>query len=136
MALRSSANVLRFPCIATALAAWALVLRFGRVFSLGVHDFGNTSFALNLAVTIAVTSGITYRIWHTGRNTSDLTGNNAYKAVMYMVIESGAIYTSSIIVLSALIMSGNQCGIMAINVNIQIAASTSHFFPFSGLTFF
>jgi hypothetical protein len=134
LALRS--NVPRFPCIATALTAWALVLRFGQVFSLGVHDFGNASFAFNLAVTIAVTSGITYRIWHAGRSTSDLTGDNTYKVVMYMVIESGAIYTSSIIVLSGLVMSGNQGGVMGINVNIQIAVGTLRFFPFSGLTFF
>ncbi|KAJ8589083.1 hypothetical protein M405DRAFT_768189 [Rhizopogon salebrosus TDB-379] len=113
--------ILEAAQIATALTAWALILRFGQVFSLGVHDFVNASFAFNLAVTIAVTSGITYRIWHAGRSTSDLTGDNTYKVVMYIVIESGAIYTSSIIVLSGLVMSGNQGGVMGINVNIQIA---------------
>jgi hypothetical protein len=80
-----------------------------------------TGLALNLVITVTVTSGIAYRLWRAGRSVFDLTGHNVYKAAMYTIIESGALYTSSIIVLSALVIDNNLAGAMALNVNIQIA---------------
>ncbi|KAG2125408.1 hypothetical protein DEU56DRAFT_573886 [Suillus clintonianus] len=108
----------------TAVAAWAVILQFHQVFSHTVHALSKTSFAIDLVVTISVTSGIAYRLWRAGQDVSHLTGHNAYKAAVYTFIECGAIYTSSIVVLSALNISGSLAGIMAIEVNVQIATLT------------
>jgi hypothetical protein len=101
------------------------------VFSHRAREFVNAGFAFDLVITVGVTSGIVYRLWHAGRTVSDLTGgHNTYKAAVYTVMESGALYTSSIIVLSALVMSGNLGGIVALNVGIQIAVGTLCVFLF------
>ncbi|OAX36820.1 hypothetical protein K503DRAFT_857749 [Rhizopogon vinicolor AM-OR11-026] len=114
--------ILQAAQTATTVTAWALILRSGQLFSHRVREFVNASFAFDLAITVGVTSGIVYRLWRAGRIVSDLTGrHNTYKAAIYTVMESGALYTSSIIVLSALVMSGNPGGIVALNVGIQIA---------------
>ncbi|KAG2125409.1 hypothetical protein DEU56DRAFT_825489 [Suillus clintonianus] len=110
--------------ISTAVAAWAVVLRFRQVFSHTVFALSKTSFALDFVFTVSVTSGIAYRLWRAGKDVSHLTDHNAYKAVIYAFIECGAIYTSSILVLSALSMSGSLAGVMAIDVNVQIATLT------------
>ncbi|OJA21089.1 hypothetical protein AZE42_07726 [Rhizopogon vesiculosus] len=114
--------ILQAAQTATTVTAWALILQSGQLFSHRVREFVNASFAFDLAITVAVTSGIVYRLWRAGRIVSDLTGrHNTYKAAIYTVMESGALYTSSIIVLSTLVMSGNLSGIVALNVGIQIA---------------
>ncbi|KAG2030902.1 hypothetical protein BDR03DRAFT_1016631 [Suillus americanus] len=98
------------------------------------HTFSNAAIALakascaiDLAITISVTSGIAYRLWRAARDVSALTGHNAYKAAIYTVIESGAIYTSSIVVLCALYESASEAFGVAINVATQIATLTPLF---------
>ncbi|OJA10943.1 hypothetical protein AZE42_04656 [Rhizopogon vesiculosus] len=108
--------------IATSVTGWVLLFRTSSVFSQRSHDFVDVGLSFDLVVTITVTSGLSYRLWRAGRRVSDLTGGqNAYKAVIYTIIESGAIYTSSIIVVSGLLMSGSVAGAMAVNVTVQIA---------------
>ncbi|KAG2344145.1 hypothetical protein BDR05DRAFT_989358 [Suillus weaverae] len=112
--------------LATGVANWA-VLTTGHTFSNAALALGKTGCALDLALTISVTSGIAYRLWRAGRDVSALTGYNSYKAAIYTVIESGAIYTSSIVVLCALYQSGNAAFSAAINVATQIATLTPLF---------
>jgi len=113
--------MIRLPCIVTAIWSWVLILRSGPGYSLSAHQLLKTGLALNLVITVTVTSGIAYRLWRAGRSVSDLTGHNVYKAATYTIIESGALYTSSIIVLSALVIDNNLAGAMALSVNIQVA---------------
>ncbi|OAX36821.1 hypothetical protein K503DRAFT_772138 [Rhizopogon vinicolor AM-OR11-026] len=108
--------------IATSVAAWVLLFQTSPVFLRRTTQFVDAGLSFDLAVTVLVTSGIAYRLWRAGRNVSDLTGGqNAYKAAIYTIIESGAIYTSSIIVVTGLVISGSLAGVVALNVNIQIS---------------
>jgi hypothetical protein len=102
----------------------------GHTFSHIALALGKASCAFYLALTISVTSGIAYRLWRAGRDVSDLTGSNSYKAAIYTIIESGAIYTISIVVLCGLYQSGSEAGIFAINAATQIAVSALHYFFF------
>ncbi|KAG1753382.1 hypothetical protein EDB19DRAFT_2035281 [Suillus lakei] len=109
---------------ATAIAAWAAILRLHQVFSYTVKALSKASLALDLVFTISVTSGIAYRLWRGGRIVAVSTDHNAYKEAIFTFIECGAMYTSSIVVLSALYLSDRLAGVMAINVNVQIATLT------------
>lgn len=81
-------------------------------------------FILNLVLTICLTSGIAYRLWRAGADTFDLTGHNAYKPAIYTTIQCGAIYTSSIVVICVLRLSGKPAGLVAPYVGIQFATLT------------
>lgn len=119
--------------LATAVVSWVLVIT-GHTFSHIALALGKASCAFYLALTISVTSGIAYRLWRAGRDVSDLTGSNSYKAAIYTIIESGAIYTISIVVLCGLYQSGSEAGIFAINAATQIATMTP-LFLIASLTF-
>lgn len=95
----------------------------GHTFSFIALALGKASCAFYLALTISVTSGIAYRLWRAGQDVSDLTGHHSYKAAILTIIESGAIYTISIVVLCGLYQSGSEAGIFAINAATQIAVS-------------
>ncbi|KAG1746138.1 hypothetical protein EDB19DRAFT_379798 [Suillus lakei] len=107
--------------LAIAIASWAVIIRFGVVFSTTFEALLKACFTLNLALTISLTSGIAYRLWRAGKDVCGLTDHNAYRAAIYTIIECGAIYTSSIVVLCAMNLSGSDVGIMANYVGIQIA---------------
>ncbi|KAG2063669.1 hypothetical protein BDR04DRAFT_1062575 [Suillus decipiens] len=112
--------------IATGVADWA-ILTTGHTFSKDSLALGRASCSLDLVLTISITSGIAYRLWRAGREVVDLTGHHTYKAAIYTVIESGAIYTSSIVVLCALYQAGSPAFAAAINVDTQIATLTPLF---------
>lgn len=118
--------ILEAVWIATGVANWAMVIT-GHTFTNAALALGQASCALDLVLTIGVTSGIAYRLWRAGRDISTLTGHNSYKAAIYTVIESGAIYTSSIVVLCALYQSGSPAFGVAINVATQISTLTPLF---------
>lgn len=115
--------ILEAAQFATGVANLAMLIT-NRIFSNTAIALGNTSCACDLALTISVTSGIAYRLWRASRDISDLTNHNSYKTAMYTAIESGAIYTSSIVVVCALYQSGSNAFGMAINVAIQISTLT------------
>ncbi|KAG2137850.1 uncharacterized protein EDB93DRAFT_1231070 [Suillus bovinus] len=115
--------ILEAAQFATGVANFAMVI-IDRTFSNTALALGKASCACNLTLTISVTSGIAYRLWRAGRHVSGLAVHNSYKATIYTIIESGAIYTSSIVVLCALYQAGNDAFIVAINVVTQIATLT------------
>ncbi|KAG1760981.1 hypothetical protein EDD22DRAFT_898582 [Suillus occidentalis] len=119
--------------IATGITSWVLVIT-DHTFSFVTLALGKASCAFYLALMISVTSGIAYRLWRAGRDVSDLTGHHSYKAAIYTIIESGAIYTISIVVLCGLYQSGSEAGIFAINAATQIATMTP-LFLIASLTF-
>ncbi|KAG2029868.1 hypothetical protein BDR03DRAFT_975468 [Suillus americanus] len=112
--------------IATGIANWIMVTT-NRTYTNAALALGQASCALDLVLTISVTSGIAYRLWRVGRDVSALTVHHSYKAAIYTVIESGAIYTSSIVVLCALYQSGSPAFGVAINVATQISTLTPLF---------
>jgi hypothetical protein len=59
-----------------------------------------------------------------------MTGHHSYKVAIYTIIESGAIYTISIVVLCGLYQSGSEAGIFAINAATQIAVSALRYLFF------
>ncbi|KAG1737464.1 uncharacterized protein EDB91DRAFT_476771 [Suillus paluster] len=95
-----------------------------QLFSQSVQAFGKASWSLDLFLNTFVTSGIAYCLWHAGREVSDFTGRNVYKAAMFTIIESGALIASCTVVMFALDIAGSPAGLMAVNVAVQIATTT------------
>jgi hypothetical protein len=118
--------ILEAGWFATGVADWIMVTT-GHTYTSAALALGKASCALDLALTISITSGIAYRLWRAGRDVYGLTGHNTYKAAIYTIIESGAIYTSSIVVLCALYQSGSPAFSVAINVATQISTLTPLF---------
>ncbi|KAG2153728.1 uncharacterized protein EDB93DRAFT_211554 [Suillus bovinus] len=116
--------ILEIGHLSTAFAAWGVVTHFGVVFLSASNALAKSLCVLNLVLTICLTSGIAYRLWRAGKNTFDLTGYNAYKPAIYTIIQCGAIYTISIVVVCALQLSGNPAGLMATHVGVQFATLT------------
>ncbi|KAG1776966.1 hypothetical protein EV702DRAFT_1104524 [Suillus placidus] len=110
--------------LATAVATWAVVIRLGVIFTSAFYALLEACFAFNLVLTICLTSGIAYRLWRAEKDTFGLTGHNAYKPAIYTIIQCGAIYTSSIVVVCALHFSGSPAGVMANYVGVQVATLT------------
>jgi hypothetical protein len=69
------------------------------------------------------TSGIAYCLWRTGKNAVGLTSHNIYKPAIYTIIQCGAIYTSSIVVVCALHLARSPAGVMADYVGVQLAVN-------------
>jgi hypothetical protein len=131
-------HYLLYATIAVSLVIFTLVLRSRVIFSQLVENLAIASLSFSLAVTIGATGGISFRLWRAGRTGSSLTDHNPYKAAMYSIIESGAIYTACSVVLTALLLVGNPVGGVSINVNIQVtvgnfqsyaSSSFSHRYP-------
>ncbi|KAG2363906.1 hypothetical protein BDR07DRAFT_1395946 [Suillus spraguei] len=112
--------------IATGIANWVMLIA-GHTFSKYSLALARTSCSLDLVLTISITSGIAYRLWRAGREVVGLTGHHAYKAAIYTIIESGAIYTSSIVVVCAMYQAGSPAFGAAINVDTQIVTLTPLF---------
>lgn len=110
------------------------MLRIGLVFTPRVNALAITSFAFSLAVTVGSTFGISFRLWRAGRTTSEFTGDNAYKAAMYSIIESGALYTCCNVVLISLLLAHNFIGDVTIDIDMQIAVGISKLCMFLFLT--
>lgn len=115
--------ILEATQFATGVANLVMLIT-NRIFSNTAIALGNTSCACDLALTISVTSGIAYRLWRASRDVSGLASHNFYKTAIYTVIGSGAIYTSSIVVVCALYQSSSNAFSVAINVATQISTLT------------
>ncbi|KAG1823976.1 uncharacterized protein BJ212DRAFT_712220 [Suillus subaureus] len=118
--------ILEAAQFATGAANFAM-LTSSHTFSRAAVALAKASCALDIFITISITSGIAYRLWRAARDISGLTVHNSYKFAIYTVIESGAIYTSSIIVTCALYESASQAFGVAVNVSTQIATLTPLF---------
>lgn len=117
--------ILEVAHIACAIIAVFLIAQPNEhLFSRNVQAFGRASWSLGLFLNTCVTFGIAYRLWLAGREVSDLTGRNAYKAAMFTVIESGALIASCTLILFVLDITGSPSGFMAFNVAVQIASTT------------
>lgn len=117
--------ILEVAHIACAIIAVFLIAQPNEhLFSYSVQAFGKASWSLGLFINTCVTFGIAYRLWLAGREVSDLTGRNAYKAAMFTVIESGALIASCTLIMFILDMIGSPSGFMAFNVTVQIATTT------------
>jgi hypothetical protein len=113
-----------------------MVIRFGVVLTPTSKALLKADLTFNIVLTICLTSGIAYRLWRAGKNTFGLTGHNAYRPAIYTIIQCGAIYTSSIVVVCALHLSGSPAGVMADYVGVQLAVSTSVILFLRSLTSF
>ncbi|KAG1799735.1 uncharacterized protein HD556DRAFT_61722 [Suillus plorans] len=116
--------ILEVGHLSTALAAWSVVTHSRVTFASAAWALATADFIFNLVLTICLTSGIAYRLWRAGADTFDLTGHNAYKPAIYTIIQCGAIYTSSIVVICVLRLSGKPAGLVAPYVGIQFATLT------------
>lgn len=116
--------ILEIAHLSTAFAAWSMVIRFGVVITPTTKALLKACLAFNLVLTISLTSGIAYRLWRAGKDTFGLTSHNIYKPAIYTIIQCGAIYTSSIVVVCAIHLSGSPAGVMADYVGVQLATLT------------
>ncbi|KAG1767838.1 hypothetical protein EDD22DRAFT_772858, partial [Suillus occidentalis] len=112
-------------CVVCAIIAVFLIAQPSEhLFSYSVQAFGKASWSLGLFINTCITFGIAYRLWLAGREISDLTGRDAYKAAMFTVIESGALIASCTLIMFILDITGSPSGFMAFNVAMQIATTT------------
>lgn len=116
--------ILEIGHLSTAFAAWSMIIRFGVVITPTSMALLKACFTFNIVLTICLTSGIAYRLWRAGKNTFGLTSRNIYKPAIYTIIQCGAIYTSSIVVVCAIHLSGSPAGVMADYVGVQLATLT------------
>ncbi|KAL5536501.1 hypothetical protein ACEPAF_323 [Sanghuangporus sanghuang] len=116
-------------------------------FLLEVTHFGNTSangiqfhsnlplvaYILVIIINVGTTGGIAIRLWYMGqRHANNFTtswssvsqSSNRYLAPIFTIVESGAIFTLSSIVLLALFVRGDPKLEPAVNVATQLAATT------------
>lgn len=87
-------------------------------------------FIFVIFVNIGCTVGITFRLWYMGRRRSDMFAvswssvshsSNRYLAPIFTIVESGAIFTVSSIVLLAMIVSYDARISAAVAVAVQLA---------------
>ncbi|KAG2159417.1 uncharacterized protein EDB93DRAFT_1115644 [Suillus bovinus] len=117
--------ILEVAHIACASVAVFLISRPDEyLFSHNVQAFGKASWSLGLFLNTGITCGIAYRLWVKGREVSDLTGRNVYKAAMFTIIESGTLTAGFTLIMFALDVAGSPSGFMAFNVYVQLATTT------------
>ncbi|KAG2062649.1 hypothetical protein BDR04DRAFT_1040026, partial [Suillus decipiens] len=116
------------PCVATAVASLSMAIRFGVISTSDSENLLTACFTFNLVLTICLTSGIAYRLWRAGKDIFGLTSHNVYKPAIYTIIQCGAIYTSSIVVVCVLFLARKPASVMSTYVGIQLAVSTLRFF--------
>lgn len=110
--------------VCAIIAVFLIAQPTEHLFSYNVQAFGKASWSLGLFINTCITFGIAYRLWLAGREVSDLTGRDAYKAAMFTVIESGALVASCTLIMFILDVTGSPSGFMAFNVAMQIASTT------------
>lgn len=98
-----------------------------------------TSWVLDLTVNVSVTLTIAARLWWMGRNVASFRLNhssgNPYMYSVYVVVESGAIFSSATIVMLALFLSEHGSpfpyAIPSLDVASQLAVRRAHLMLFS-----
>ncbi|KAG2361413.1 hypothetical protein BDR07DRAFT_1485896 [Suillus spraguei] len=116
--------VLEIGHLSTAVASLSMTIRFGVISTSDSEALLTAVFTLNLVLTICLTSGIAYRLWRAGKDVFGLTSHDVYKPAIYTIIQCGAIYTSSIVVVCALFLARKPAGVMSTYVGIQLATLT------------
>ncbi|KAF8547537.1 hypothetical protein OG21DRAFT_1517248 [Imleria badia] len=84
------------------------------------------AWVLDLLLNVSITGGIALRLWWVGRKTATLTGHrtNQYAYSIYLIIESGAIFMATNILVFALYISNSPASLPMLDVGSQIAALT------------
>ncbi|KAF8557712.1 hypothetical protein OG21DRAFT_1504964 [Imleria badia] len=84
------------------------------------------AWVLDLLLNASVTGGIALRLWWMGRKTAALTGNrtNQYAYTIYLMIESGAIFMATNILVFVLYISNSPAALPMLDVASQIATLT------------
>ncbi|KAG2079264.1 hypothetical protein BDR04DRAFT_30965 [Suillus decipiens] len=120
--------ILEIGHFSTAVASLSMAIRFGVISTSDSENLLTACFTFNLVLTICLTSGIAYRLWRAGKDIFGLTSHNVYKPAIYTIIQCGAIYTSSIVVVCVLFLARKPASVMSTYVGIQLAVSTLRFF--------
>ncbi|KAF5393478.1 hypothetical protein D9757_000494 [Collybiopsis confluens] len=101
--------------IGSAIAGFGQGVEFARAktihsaFESELEKWNGSVFSLSLATNVLVTTLIAARIWWVGRQIGGFRGSHfLYRRVLTMVIESGAIYSSAIIIEITLYFLGNN----------------------------
>ncbi|KIJ46653.1 hypothetical protein M422DRAFT_66706 [Sphaerobolus stellatus SS14] len=96
-----------------------------------------TAWAVVMAVNVGTTCAIAVRLFYLGRRHPDTvswssggSASNKYLAPIFTIVESGAIFTASTIVLVALYAQNNPRLQTAVNVTTQLAATTPYLIIF------
>jgi len=101
------------------------------IYSPDVKGLGLSGFALNLIVNISVTTMIAGRLWYMGSRvataisqTGRSTRQNVYLPPMFTIVECGALFTASTVLMLALYLTNNIFTLSALNLATQLAALT------------
>ncbi|KAK7056663.1 hypothetical protein VNI00_002380 [Paramarasmius palmivorus] len=93
------------------------------VFSKHVSDWATTLFTLTFVTNVIVTSLIAMKIWRMARNTSTYLGRQhglKYSRALVVIVESGALYSGSLLILLVLFTTNNEAQIILYSSVSQI----------------
>ncbi|EEB92259.1 hypothetical protein MPER_09261 [Moniliophthora perniciosa FA553] len=107
------------------IAIWEItrVASDGTIFAKRVADGAMALFALSMGTNIIVTALIAGRIWYIGHRTSKHLGKQhgaKYSRALAMIVESGALYSASLLILLILFAMKNDAQIILFNSTSQI----------------
>lgn len=99
------------------------------MFTKHVHDWAFTGWVLGIAAYIGVTCIIVIKLWWMGRKvdgvTSTLTwgshGMNKYATIIFIIVESGSIYTATSLVYMVLYLTQNIVALTMLDITTQLA---------------
>ncbi|KAJ6590068.1 hypothetical protein DFH09DRAFT_1359084 [Mycena vulgaris] len=115
--------------LATTICAYAAVYNFSKivpgedVFATNIAEWGTALFSLSLATNIIVTSLIAGRIYWLARVTRTVLGSkhsNKYQNAVVIIVESGAIYSLSLMTLLILYCSKTNAQYIVYDAQAQI----------------
>ncbi|KAF9463482.1 hypothetical protein BDZ94DRAFT_1192864 [Collybia nuda] len=117
-----------FDILACVLAASIIQSNLGQssFTAKEISPFGTGFVSLTLSLNIIVTTMIAFRIWRTYSQsaqyvgTGSTNGQSIMKRVMWTVIESGAIYSTALLILLGVFVSKSEANIPMSDVMIQL----------------
>ncbi|KAF9231911.1 hypothetical protein BU15DRAFT_81850 [Melanogaster broomeanus] len=89
--------------------------------SYAIHVFSLAAWGLEAAVNLSATLLIAYRLWKAERRTASLSSHFNYLSSILIIVECGALITTSTMIMFVLYTSGHPVGIVGIGVATQLA---------------
>ncbi|KZP24249.1 hypothetical protein FIBSPDRAFT_822382 [Athelia psychrophila] len=107
-------------CGTGTMVSFARVSSDDSVFVMQLHNWIISFFALTLFTNFIATFLIAFRIWRTHRRAGGLTIGRSLVPTIVLVIESGAIYSATLVILISLYLSGSYAQYIALDAVTQI----------------
>ncbi|EEB94640.1 hypothetical protein MPER_06512, partial [Moniliophthora perniciosa FA553] len=121
----TAVKILHWLFISGYIAVWEItrVASGGSIFAKEVADGATALFALSMGTNVIVTSLIAGRIWYIGHHATKNLGRQhgvKYSRAVVVIVESGALYSVSLLILLILFAMGNDAQIILFGCASQI----------------